>query len=171
MTAGYAVRSVRFRLIIGVPIMPKDHEKLVARFARWWFCRRMVKALALNKRPREVRRDGLSLSQFCNRLQIEWRARDVHPWDRDRSQNRVTELFAKQCLDDTGAAIERLFGELPEVEFIDFTVIDPKSSVPILQGSVDRSEAKTASDVSPGMKLKRFGARYRLTNWRFEPLN
>ena len=89
MTAGYAVRSVRFRLIIGVavgvPIMPKDHENLVARFARWWFCRRMVKALALNKRPREVRRDGLSLSQFCNRLQIEWRARDVHPWDRDRS--------------------------------------------------------------------------------------
>ena len=154
-----------------MPIVPKDHERLVGRFARWWFCRRMVKALALNKRPREVRTDGLSLSQFRNRLQIEWRARDVHPWDRGLPQSRVMELFAKQCLDDTGAAIERLFAELPEIEFIDFTVIDPKSSAPILQGSVDRSEANMVNDVSPGMKLKKFGARYRLTNWCFEPLN
>jgi len=150
--------------------MPIDHERLLARFARWWFYRRMVKALALNRRPREVRTDGLSLGQFSSRLQIEWRARDVHPWDRNLPQSRVTELFAKQCLDDTGAAIERLFCELPEVEFIDFTVIDPKSSAPILHGSVDRSEANMANDVSPGMKLKRFGARYRLTDWRFEPL-
>ena len=158
---------------VGVPIMPRDPERLLARFARWWFCRRIVKALALNKRPKEVRADGLSLSQSRNRLEIEWRARDVHPWDRDRGlpQSDVTELFAKQCLDDTGAAIERLFSELPEVEFIDFTVIDPKSSAPILHGSVDRSEANTANDMSPGMKLKKFGATYRLTDWRFEPLN
>ena len=133
----------------------------------------MAKALALNTRSREVRTDGLSLSQFRNRLEIVWRARDVHPWDRDRglSQSDVTELFSKQCLDDTGAAVERLFCELPEVQFIDFTVVDPKSSAPILHGSVDRSEANTANDVSPGMKLKKFGATYRLTDWRFEPLN
>jgi hypothetical protein len=151
--------------------MPKDSERLLARFARWWFRRRIVKALALNKRPREVRADGLSLSQFRNRIQIEWRARDVHPWDRDLSQSRVTELFAQQCLYDTGAALERLFRNLPEIEFIDFTVIDPKSSAPILRGSVDRSEVDMAKDVSPGMKLKKLGAKYRLTNWRFEPLS
>jgi hypothetical protein len=131
----------------------------------------MVKALALHRRPKEVRSDGLSLSHFRNRLQIEWRARDIHPWDRGLSQSRVTELFAKQCLDDTGTAIDRLFSELPEIEFIEFTVLDPKSSAPILRGSVDRNEANVTNDVSPGMKLKKLGASYRLTNWHFEPLS
>jgi len=151
--------------------MAKDPERLLARFARWWFRRRIVKALALNKRRREARADGLSLSQFRNRIQIEWRARDVHPWDRDLPQSRVTEMFAQRCLDNTGAALERLFGNLPEIEFIDFTVIDPKSSAPILRGSADRSEANMAKDASPGMKLKKLGAKYRLSNWRFEPLS
>src|SRR5271170_6503130 len=109
--------------------MRRDPEKLLARVARWWF------------RRREVRADSFSLSEFRNLLQIEWRAHDVHPWDRDLSQTCVTELFAKQCLDDTGATIERLFCELPEIAFIDFKVIDPKSSALILYRSVDRNEA------------------------------
>jgi hypothetical protein len=152
--------------------MPRDREGPLARFVGWWFRRRIAKALALNKHRRAMRRDGLSLSQFRTRLEIQWRAREVHPWDRQRglSQKDITELFAKQCLDDTSAAIERLFCKLPEVEFIDFTVIDPKSSATILHGSVDRSEAITSNDVAPGMKLKNFGATYRLNDWRFEPL-
>jgi hypothetical protein len=151
--------------------MPRDHERLFTRFAQWWFCRRVVKALALNRRPREVRTDGLSLSQFRNRLQIEWRARDIHPWNNGLPESRVNELFAQQCLDDTGAAVERLFCELSEIQSIEFTVIDPKSSAAIVRGSVDRSEANMADNASPGMKLKKLGANYRLTNWRFEPLS
>jgi hypothetical protein len=151
--------------------MAIGHERLVGRFARWWFRRRTIKALALNMRSRNARRDGLSLSHFRNRLQIEWRARNIHPWDRGLSQSRVPELFAKQCLVDTGAAIERLFHMLPEIEFIEFTVIDPNSLAAILHGTVSRNEANMTNDLSPGMKLKKFGAQYRLTNWHFEPLS
>lgn len=39
-------------------------------------------ALALHARN-EVRRDGLTLTKTSSQLVIEWRARDVHPWDRD----------------------------------------------------------------------------------------
>jgi hypothetical protein len=67
-------------------------------------------------------------------------------------------------------AIERLFYKLPEVEFIDFRVIDPNSSSAILEGSVGRKDAEAVTDVSPGMKLRKLGATYRLINWRFEPL-
>ena len=149
--------------------MPKDHESLFTRFSRWWFSRRMVKALALNRRG-EVRADGLSLGHFHNRLEIEWCARDVHPWDRDLPESQMVKLFAQQCLKDTSTAIEQLFYRLPEIEFIDFRVIYPNSSTPILQGSVGRKDAEAVTDVSPGMRLRKLGARYRLTNWRFEPL-
>jgi hypothetical protein len=152
--------------------MSRDRERVRTRFARWWFSRRVVKALLLNKRRRAIRMDGLSLRQYRNRLQIEWIAREVHPWNRDLPRTQIAELFAEQCLDDAGAAIDRLFRELPEVEFIDFTVLDPKSSVPILHGSVDRSDANAVDDrSSPGMKLKKLGVKYRLSNWQFEPLS
>jgi hypothetical protein len=49
-------------------------------------------------------------------------------------------------------------------------VLDPKSLVPILHGCVSRSEASVVDDRSPGMKLKKLGVKYRLSNWQFEPL-
>jgi hypothetical protein len=109
--------------------MSRDLDSVRNRFARWWFFRRVVKALLVNKRRRAIRMDGLSLREYPNRLQIEWIAREVHPRNRDLPRIQIAELFAEQCLDDTGAAIDRLFRELPEVEFIDFRCLtqNPRS--------------------------------------------
>jgi hypothetical protein len=139
---------------------------------RWRSYRRIASALALNKRG-ELRADGLSLCHFNSRLEIDWCARDVHPWDRNRDlpESQMAKLFAEQCLKDTSTAIEQLFCRLPEIEFIDFRVIDPNSSAPILQGSVGRKDAEALTDASPGMRLRKLGATYRLSNWRFEPLS
>lgn len=150
--------------------MPRKIKRLFARLARWWSYRRIVDALALNNRG-GVRGDGLSLSHFHNRLEIEWHARDVHPWDKDLPEKRLTELFVEQCLEDTSTAIERLFCDLPEVDSIDFRVIDPESSAPILCGSVARREAEAVDGISPGMKLKKLGVTYRISDCRFEPLS
>jgi hypothetical protein len=131
--------------------------------------RRIIKALALNRRG-EVRKDGLSLNHFDNRIEIEWRARNVHPWDRDLAPAPAARLFAEQCLDDANAALERLFAILPEVNVIEFRVIDPTSLAQILSGSVTRKDAEAVRAMSSGMKLKEQGVRYRLNNWRFEPI-
>lgn len=149
--------------------MRGNRETILARLARWRFRRRLAAALALNRRG-ELRPDGLPLVEFHNQLRIAWRARDVHPCDRDRPQNQVNRLFVEQCLKDTNKAIERLFLRLPEIEFIEFKVIDHRSSATILSGSVRRDEVQEVRGLSPGMKLKTFGATYRLNNSSFEPL-
>jgi hypothetical protein len=140
-----------------------------AAFARRRLQRRVIRALALNKRG-EARSDGLSLSHFQNRLQIEWRAREVHPWDRDLPQARVARLFAEQCLKDADAALERLFATLPEIDVIEFKMLEPNSGASILSGTVTRSESMNVRAPSSGMRLKQLGVTYRLQNWRFEPL-
>jgi hypothetical protein len=149
--------------------MPTGRAGLFARLQRWRSHRRIASALALNRRG-ELRPDGLSLGHFHKRLEIEWRARDVHPWVRDAPESQMPKLFAEQCLKDTSTAIEQLFYRLPEIDFINFRVIDPNSSALILQGSIGRKEAEAATDASPGMRLKNLGTTYRLSNWRFEPL-
>ncbi len=131
--------------------------------------RRVIKALALNQRG-EARSDGLSLNHFQDRLKIEWRAREVHPWDRDFPAVRTAQLFAEQCLDDTNAALERLFADLPEIDVVEFKVTHPISGAPILSGSVARFEARTVRAHSSAMRLKQLGVVYRLQNWQFEPL-
>lgn len=150
--------------------MPKNTETWRLRYVRWSLRRRAAKALALNKRG-EVRGDGLLVIRFRNRLEIEWRARDVHPWDRNRQPAVVAQLFAEQCLDDANAAIERLFFGFPEVDVIDFKVLDLKSPAPIVSGAVTRAAAETVRATSAGMKLKNLGVNFRLHNWRFEPLS
>jgi hypothetical protein len=131
--------------------------------------RRVMAALALNQRG-EARADGLSLNRFEQWLEIEWRARDVHPWDRDLSAARIARLFAEQCLDDTSATLDRLFSKIPEIDVLKFKVMHPNSGAPILSGSISRSEARTVKASSPGMKLKQLGVTYNLYNWQFEPL-
>jgi hypothetical protein len=133
------------------------------------FDRRVIKALALNRRG-EVRSDGLSLKQYENRLEIEWSARQVHPWDRDLSTHRVARLFAEQCLDDTAAALERAFSALPEVNTIQFKVTHPESGALILTGSVARREIGLLTTSSPRMRLKQLGVIFHLHNWEFESL-
>jgi hypothetical protein len=137
--------------------------------ARRQLHRRVMTALALNQRG-EARPDGLALNRFEHWLDIEWRARDVHPWDRDLSAARIVRLFAEQCLDDTSAALDRLFSKLPEIDVVEFKVTHPASGAPILSGSISRSEACTVKASSSGMKLKQLGVTYHLYNWQFEPL-
>ena len=131
--------------------------------------RRVMTALALNRRG-EVRPDALALNRFEYCLQIEWRARDVHPWDRDLSAARIARLFAEQCLDDTSAALDRLFSKVPEIDVVEFKVTHPTSGASIMSGSIARSEARTVKASSSGMKLKQLGVTYHLYNWQFEPL-
>ncbi len=149
--------------------MLKKMDDCRAAFARRRLHRRVIRALALNKRG-EARSDGLSLSHFQNRLQIEWRAREIHPWDRDLPLARVTRLFAEQCLKDADAALNRLFATLPQIDVIEFKMLDPNSGASILSGTVTRSESMNVRAASSGMRLKQLGVRYRLQNWRFEPL-
>jgi hypothetical protein len=95
-------------------------------------------ALALHHRG-EARRDGLTLTQVSHHLEIEWRARDVHPWDRASASQEREFLFAQQSMEDTDAALSRLFNELPELDVIDFAVTHPDSGQRILSGTVKRS--------------------------------
>jgi len=65
---------------------------------------RVRKALALNRR-REARIDGLELRRLKTTLLVEWIAREVHPWDRNRPALSVQKLYTLQCLEDAQAAI------------------------------------------------------------------
>lgn len=95
-------------------------------------------ALALHHRG-EARRDGLTLTQVSHHLEIEWRARDVHPWDRTSESKEREFLFAEQSMEDTDAALSRLFHEFPELDVIEFKVTHPDSGQRILSGTVKRS--------------------------------
>jgi hypothetical protein len=106
-------------------------------------------ALALHRRG-EVRRDGLTLTSTSHRLEIEWRARDIHPWDRATESGEREALFARQSIADTDAALSRLFNELPEVDVIEFRVIHPDSGQRILAGAVERSVRPS----SPGLSVR-----------------
>ncbi len=150
--------------------MSGNRENWRAHYARWRFRRRVKSALALHKRG-EVRPDGLVLDRLEHRLQIQWNARDVHPWDRHLPADERAHLFAEQCLEDADAAIDRLFAEFPEIDLIEFQVIDPASTCSILSGSVRRGPVELADHASAGMKLKQRGVRFRLIGWRFEPLS
>jgi|SRR5215469_3477574 len=145
-------------------------ESPLMRLVRWWFCRRLLKALSLDERG-EVRSDGLLPNHFKNKLELEWPARSVHPWDKGLSPSKINRLFAEQCLEDTSRAIEQLFLRLPEIESIDFRVVDPNSLVTIVRGSVRRDELKAMRGQSSGMKLKNLGATYHLRDFSFEPLD
>ena len=93
-------------------------------------------ALALHHRG-EARRDGLTLTQATHHLEIEWRARDVHPWDRVSESKEREFLFTEQSMADTDAALSRLFNALPEIDVIGVT--HPGSGQRILSGTVERS--------------------------------
>lgn len=97
-------------------------------------------ALALHSRN-EVRRDGLTLTKTSNQLVIEWRARDIHPWDRDEgsSLEEKERLFSEQCFSDAEAAIRRLFAAWPTIDEIQFRVMRPDIGDELLSGRVARS--------------------------------
>jgi len=130
---------------------------------------RIERALALNRRG-EARADGLDMTSLCSRLEIEWRARDVHPWDRSQTPERYAATFVEQCLSDTDAAIIRLFEGLPWVDILDVRVLDPNTDETIISGTVYRPEAQEAAEPALGMRLKNLGVTYRVSGWHFESL-
>lgn len=123
--------------------------------------RRVERALGLHLRG-EVRRDGLKLKKIQNRLEIEWQARDVHPWDRDLPPERRLPLFVDQLLADTEQAISRLFNALPAVDAIDLKVIPPASDIAIIEGTVSRATLnRNRNSLSVKMRLLELGVRCR----------
>lgn len=105
--------------------------------------KRIEYALALHRRG-EARPDGLTLIRAFHHLpsehlEIEWRARDIHPWDRGCGSAKYDRLFTEQALADTDAALSRLFKEFPGIGAIEFRVIHPGSDVRILASKVERS--------------------------------
>ena len=127
----------------------------------WRYHRRIKQALALHLRG-EGRRDGLTLDNVSSRLEIRWRARDIHPWDRHLARYEREAMFAEQALADTEAAVVRLFEKLPEVDVIELSVLEPKSETLIAAGTVHRSELNAARPhlLSVGMRLREVGVTY-----------
>jgi hypothetical protein len=123
----------------------------------------VVKALALAPRG-FVPQDVLVLKSLSARLKVEWRTRDVHPWDRELSSERLSERFREQALEDTDAAIARCFELLPEVEEIEFHVLAPRApDTVVLRGTVARGDAAAVRAIaSPRMRLELMGVSCRL---------
>ena len=144
-------------------------QSLRTRFARRRLARRVGWALALDGRA-EGRTDGLPLVGVRDQLVIEWRARDVHPWDRDLPVGQAAERFVQQCFEDVDAVIGRLFRALPQVDEIALKVMHKSTDEPIMQGVVTRHDAGNTRSASVRMKLRFMGISYRLSGSHFEGL-
>jgi hypothetical protein len=126
------------------------------------------RALALRPRgaiPNDVLvLHSLILSDHC--LKLEWRAREIHPWDRDLPLAQQDELFSKQALQDTDAALVRLFHGLSEIEQIEFQVLKPDGfGDVILAGVVDRERVLDPEQpVSLRMRLSMLGVSYKMAD-------
>lgn len=145
-------------------------RKRRARLWARWLRDSIDKALALNRY--DVRRDRLLLMAKSFRLTIAWRARRVHPWDRDLQEDKRAIRLVDQTFADTIAALEELFITLPEVDVIDLKVLeaDEKKDGILLMGSVSRSEFETWHPSSIPMRLRLLGVSYNLIDKHFEPL-
>jgi hypothetical protein len=130
---------------------------------------RVRKALALNRR-REARVDGLELKRLKTTVHVEWIAREVHPWDRNRPAMSVQKLYTLQCLEDAQAAIERLFDQIPDAEAIEVRVFCTAAQPPVMAGIIHRTDLRHAIHDSPGMNLKSLGVKFKMSDWRLEPL-
>lgn len=110
-------------------------------------------ALALHRRN-EVRSDGLVLKNVCNRLEISWEARGVHPWDEGLSQHAKEIAFAEQALEDTEAAVIRIFERLPEVDAIDIRVVGPQTGELLAIGTISRVALSRVDNKAPSVRMR-----------------
>jgi hypothetical protein len=53
---------------------------------------RVIAALEVNRRA-GIRNDGLSLKRMRNRLEVEWQAREIHPWDQGLAPEQAAQRF------------------------------------------------------------------------------
>src|SRR5690242_16869141 len=119
------------------------------------FFARVQDAVKMTRRG-GVRHDALILNNMSLRLEVMWRARDVHPWDRDLPAQRRHALFVEQCTDDTLTAIKQLFDQIAEVDVVDIRVLAPEPSPAVLlSATVSRDEVDNlVAQRSPRMSLK-----------------
>ena len=140
--------------------------RCVVDFLKPNICRAVRSALALPPRG-GIRNDVLILKSLrvsgrC--LQLEWRARAIHPWDRDLPPSRQAELFSEQALQDTDAAIIRLFRMLPDIEEIKLQVVKPMAFGGVILTGVVHRETALAPEPPPSLKqrLITLGVRYKM---------
>jgi hypothetical protein len=146
-------------------------EAVLRRISDHLHKRNINSALALHRRG-EVRTDGLKPLCVCTQMEIEWRAREIHPWDRDRPVAVQNELFVQQSLADTEAAINRLFQRIPQLDVIKLRILAPESDAEIMAGTVYRTDGTDADySTSVGMRLKSRGVRFHSTGYSLEPLD
>jgi hypothetical protein len=131
----------------------------------------LANALGLHKRG-EVRGDGLGLVDFSMKVTVSWRARDIHPWDRDLSAERRAPRLIDQTLRDTEDAVERIFSAFPEANTLELNVYETNSSSNgvIMSGAVVRSDLGRFSSSSIGMRLRMLGINYHIMNQHFEAI-
>jgi hypothetical protein len=146
-------------------------ETLLRKLDGYRYQRNIQRALALHLRG-EVRRDGLKPVNSTTHLEIEWRARGIHPWDRGLlSPTQRATAFVEQSLADTEAAIYRLFEALPQVDVIDLRVFDHTSETLIISGTVTRPVTSARDEkLSIGMRLRYLGITYHSAGSLFEAL-
>jgi hypothetical protein len=71
-------------------------------------------------------------------------------------------LFEAQCMQDTEAAIIRLFDALPQIDVIDLSVIG-RTHGPMIEGTVSRCDLEMARSLpSVRMRLRELGITYHL---------
>lgn len=100
-----------------------------------------------------VRNDRLHVKSVRQRLEVEWNARGIHPWDRDEGDEVATVKFLDQFLADTEGAIDRIFQVLPGVNEIAVTVRKPDTGEVIAAGTVDRGPREKQAMPSARMRL------------------
>jgi hypothetical protein len=133
--------------------------------------RNIKRALALHRRG-EVRKDGLTPISATTHCNIEWHARDIHPWDRGLlPPAQRAEAFVRQSLTDTEAALCRLFEALPQVDVLSVKVFDCTAENVIISGSVSRGDfAARDQHLAIGMRLLYLGLVYHSSGLLFEPI-
>jgi hypothetical protein len=99
------------------------------------------------------------VKECATRLEIEWFARELHPWDRDLSPDQQAKMFVERAVVDTVAAIQQLFSDVPEIDGLNVRVWDrTPPGEPLLAGSISRVELEECPEhCSPLMKLKSLG--------------
>jgi hypothetical protein len=145
-------------------------ETLLHKLDGYRYKRNIERALALHLRG-EARRDGLTPISSTTHLEIKWRARDIHPWDRGLlSPAQRDTAFVEQSLADTEAAIYRLFEALPQVDAISARIVDHTSETVIISGTVSRPVDSADRKLSIGMRLRYLGLTYHSAGSQFEAL-
>jgi hypothetical protein len=176
-SASHRVRKLRAYSIaadyshVGRSAMLYALETVLGKLGRYHYKRTIERALALHLRGR-VLRDGLSPARVTTHLDIEWRARDIHPWDRGLlSPPQKAAAFVEQSLADTEAAIHRLFAALPQVDAVTVRVLDRASEHVIISGTVSRPMTSARDErFSVGIRLRYLGLTYYSAGSQFEAL-